>query len=62
MSKPLQLRKGDRLKCTFYSDCPTVVFDGYGRKGQEVWVKEIGVRGKVSWWWGPRSWFRRLPK
>lgn len=61
MSRPLKLKKGDRLVCTHYRKPYVVEFIEYVDQ-VEVWVRE--ERGSMNnlEWWGPRSWFRKLPK
>lgn len=63
MSKPVKLKKGDRLVCTHYTDRPVVKFTGYNSRGDGLLAEKAAVwvvddRGP---WWGPRSWFRKLP-
>lgn len=64
MSKPVRLKKGDLLVCTHYRTKPLVKFIEY--HNEEVWVREVHppswlASGTFSWW-GPRDWFRKLPR
>lgn len=62
MAKPTKLKRGDRLVCTHYRDRPVVKFMYYmGEDEQEVWVQGGEEPYRMAWW-GPRTWFRKLPK
>lgn len=54
MSKPIALKRGDRVICTHYrrkkDRGPFTVANVHNR---EIWL--------VDGWWGPRKWFRKIP-
>jgi hypothetical protein len=56
--KPIKLKKGDKVVCTHYKDRPVCIVTDVN--AEEIWVKEMGWM--VDWWYGPRNWFRKLPR
>jgi hypothetical protein len=55
------LKRGDRVICIHYKDRPICAVRSIVKedKFEEIWVKD-----KKHWdeWWGPRKWFRKIPK
>jgi hypothetical protein len=67
MSKPIQLKHGDKVVCLHYKTHPIcrvecVVKANRSNSGEEeVHITEIkGTAGGACNWWGPRSWFRKV--
>lgn len=72
--KPTKLKAGQRVICTHYKDRPIVTVDCIidqsrhisGYTGEEIWVTERRTFKDGNFytksWWGPRDWFRALPK
>lgn len=59
MSKPIKLKKGDRVLCTHYKKPVIWKVSSIGSDG-EIWVTDPEIGREC--WWGHRNWLRKLPK
>lgn len=58
--KITKLHKGQKVVCVHYKDHPIVKVDSIWKN--EVWVREFKPKRGSGIWWGPRNWFKALPK